>query len=344
MFVGHGLLAFAVVGWVAGRRRPVHEALALAVLAAAFATLPDLDMLYAPVGALTAEASSPVGVAESFWATGNRVHRSVTHSVLLAPALAVAGATLLAARRKTASRRRRTAAALAGGIVVALTAVATAASGWLGGTVLAACGVGALGIADLAARYTGVRPAELFAVALFGLVSHPFGDLLTGEPPALLYPLAIDVIPERVVLSGDPTVHLLGAFGVELAALWLGFGVLLWLLGERPTIAPRAALGLGYAASVLLIPAPTLELSYPFVFSVLGVGLVAALPVGRPADPDDDPVRADPGLGGTTRGSVGAGPRLPSVVGRIDATDSVATALSAVTLAWLAYGLAYLAL
>jgi hypothetical protein len=48
----------------------------------------------------------------------------------------------------------------------------------------------------------------------------------------------------------------------------------------RTLVRPRAALGAGYAAAVFAVPAPTLHVSWPFVFSVLGVGVIGA-PVGR---------------------------------------------------------------
>ncbi|MFC7173477.1 hypothetical protein ACFQL0_09150 [Haloplanus litoreus] len=104
----------------------------------------------------------------------------------------------------------------------------------------------------------------------------------------MLYPLDATLVSERVTLAADPTLHLLGAFGVELATIWAAVAVAGLATGLRPrtAVGPRAGLGAGYAASVLLIPAPTLDLSYPFVFSVLGVGLVGALPEcassGRP--------------------------------------------------------------
>ena len=218
--------------------------------------------------------------------------------------------------------------------------MATLASGALGGAVLALCGLGAIAVAEVTARRTAVRPPELFAVALFGLVSHPFGDVFTGDPPALLYPLGGEVLGARVALLPDPTLHLLGAFGIELATLWAGLAVLLWLTGRKPTVAPRAALALGYAVGVLLIPAPTLDLSYPFVFSVLGVGLVGALPpvrVARRRSPGDS-------VGSGRSSGVARRRSLPVTVSRMDAASSAATALVAVTLAWLAYGVTYVAL
>lgn len=177
----------------------------------------------------------------------------------------------------------------------------------------------ALGASEAAVHLRSLRPRTVAAAALFGLASHPFGDLFTGEPPAMLYPLDATLVAERVAFSPDPTLHLLGAFGVELAAIWAGLLVHLRLTDRRPlrALRARAALGVGYAASVLLIPPPTLDLSYPFVFSVLGVGLLGAVPRVRRL-----------------------GERLS--VERPGPTSAVVTGLATVTVAWLAYAAAYL--
>jgi hypothetical protein len=183
--------------------------------------------------------------------------------------------------------------------------------------VLCAFLLGGIGIGSLGRRL-GVGPRPLFAAALAGLLTHPFGDLLTGQPPALLYPLDVAVFGGRVTLSADPTLHLLGAFFVELAAIWLGVAVLLSILGSglRSTVRPRAAVGVGYAAAVFAVPAPTLELASPFVFSVLAVGVVGV------------PLRV------RTADRPGTGRRVLA---------AVVTALTAVTLAGLAYAAAYIA-
>ena len=100
--------------------------------------------------------------------------------------------------------------------------------------------------------------------------------------------------------------------------MWAAVAVFSSLVGLRPSVEPRATLGAGYAASVFLIPAPTLDLSYPFVFSVLAVGSLGILPRVR--------LRTD------------------STLSVPDRTTALVTGLTAVTVAWLAYGVAYLAL
>jgi len=335
MFVGHGLLAFALVAAVATRLDyPRRRALAFGLVAGAFATVPDVDIAYALVGVVGAEATAPLQLAQTFWATGNVVHRGVTHSLAVAPAAAaVAG---LSAARRGASGRRRVALSLgAGAVALALVAGVTAVSGGLAGGVTAAF-VLAVGVVATVAAAVGPSAREVVALALTGLLTHPFGDLFTGEPPAMLYPFDATLFAARVTLHPDPTLHLLAAFALELSTAWLAVAVVARLYGVRPavgwwafgrradgtTVLPRASLAAGYAASVLLIPAPTLDLSYPFVFSVLAVGALGVIPRIRL-------VR-----------SVGRRAGSPTVALPSAATATL-TGLTAVSVAAAAYTLAY---
>jgi membrane-bound metal-dependent hydrolase YbcI (DUF457 family) len=309
MFVGHGFLAFAIAASVALSRGWGHDrALAVAVVAGLFGTLPDVDMLYALAG-LAGSLEGVVVASDAFWAAAGEVHRGATHSLVVG-AVAAAG---FAGWRGHADRRVGPAALLT---LATLVAVGVVRGGPVTGAVLGAFVLGGVGIASLGARLD-VGPRALLAAALLGLLSHPFGDLLTGQPPALLYPLDTSLLAARVTLHADPTLHLLGAFFVELAAIWLGMAALVRLRGGRlpAYVRPRAALGVGYAAAVFTVPAPTLEVASPFVFSVLAVGVVG-VPLGVP------------------------GVRPPA--GR-RALTAVGTALAAVTLAGLAYATAYLA-
>jgi membrane-bound metal-dependent hydrolase YbcI (DUF457 family) len=315
MFVGHAALAFALVGGVAvARGWSAERALALGVVAGAFAALPDVDMAYALVGIAGAAGSDALAVAGAFWSTGNVVHRAVTHSLVLAVPVA-----LLAALRATDARSARALSVALGALLVA---VVGTAGGALAGLITLLFVLGAAVVGTVAGRHAALAPTQVFGAALVGLGTHPFGDLFTGEPPALLYPLETALVTDRVVLAADPTLHLLAAFGVELATVWAAVAVVCIATGLRPTtaVSPRATLGAGYAASVLLIPAPTLDLSYPFVFSVLAVGLLGFFPrvrlVGDPRGPTVEP---------------------PDWLG------AALTGLSAITVAWLAYGVAYVA-
>lgn len=304
MFLGHATLAFGVVALASlhvGASR--ERALALAVTAGLFATVPDVDMAYALVGLVAVDPSSPMAVAESFWGASTVVHRALTHSIVVAVPAAAAFAL-------APTHRRAAAAAL-----VALVAVAGVVSGPLAAFILALFMAGGWLVARFS-HATGVRGRTLFGVALFGLASHPFGDLLTGQPPRLFYPLDVVAFDGRFALSGDPTMHLLGAFGVELAAIWLGVAAAVWLSGHRLTdhLSVRASAGAAYALAVLVLPPPTLDASYQFVFSVLAVGFVGAVP--------------NPKFGERSL-------TLPSL------PTAVVTGLTAVTLAGTAYGIAY---
>lgn len=311
MFVGHALIAFALVGGAVGLLRDRRAGLRLGLVAAAFAAVPDVDMSYALVGLVGVDGGA-LAAASAFWEASTLVHRAVTHSVLVAPVVAVVAGLWVHSRRQA----RHWMLGLGASLAVALVAVATLSSGPLGGAVMAVFLFAAVAAAEVVVRASELSPTATFGAAFVGLVSHPFGDMVTGHPPALLYPLETTVVTERVALHADPTLHLIGAFAVELGAIWAGVLVLCWLL-ERPVLPMlnlRPAVGAGYAAAALVIPAPTLDLSYPFVFSVLAVGTVGVVPRFR----------------------------LPKEVELPDAADAVVTGLAAVTVAVAAYTLAYL--
>ncbi|MFT4921480.1 MAG: membrane-bound metal-dependent hydrolase YbcI (DUF457 family) [Haloarculaceae archaeon] len=303
MFVGHGLVAFAIATSVASRRGwDSDRALAVGVVAGLFATVPDIDMAYAVVG-LVGSFEGVIAASDAFWAAAHEVHRAVTHSVVVG----VIGAVGFACWR---ARSRRSLGALAVAVLAGLVAVVAVTTSPLAATLLGAFVLAGLGIVSVAEQY-GFGARTVLAAALLGLVSHPFGDLLTGQPPALLYPIDAVVLSERVILHADPTLHLLGAFFVELATLWLALLVVVRVRGSRvfPHVRPRAVLGVGYGAAILAVPTPTVEVASPFVFSVLSVGLVAI------------PVRSRD---------------------RWTWVETISTALAAVTVAALAYTGAYL--
>jgi membrane-bound metal-dependent hydrolase YbcI (DUF457 family) len=299
MFLGHGLLAFAVVAFFGEwRNRDRTIVLSVALLAGLFATLPDVDVVYGLAGLADAVAITD---PESFWAAGNRTHRGLTHSVPVGVATALAAGLLV----------RRDAGALAGVTVLAgVVATAVTMSGLLAGLVAIPFAAGVLGLVGLA-RHLEISPPAVAGVALVGLVSHPFGDLFTGTPPEFLFPFDAVLVTDRVLLASDPTIHLLGAFGLELVAAWLALAAYFRLTDRRllARVDRRAAIGASYGAAALVLPAPTLDVSYHFVFSVIGVGAV-----------------------GVTRPSF-----------RLALTSrSVATALATVSVAGLSYAVVYL--
>ncbi|WP_248906928.1 metal-dependent hydrolase [Halocatena marina] len=270
MFVGHGLLAFAVVALFTRRMGWSRErALSLGLIACAFGTIPDVDMLYAPIG-LFAGAGGLLERAENFWTASTLVHRTVTHSLIVG-SIGALGAT--AWTGDTQSRHV--------GIVLLslLVAITTLLSGGLAGAIMLVFTLAVLAVATAAGRL-GFGSRAVFGAALFGLLSHPFGDVFTGAPPQFLYPLSMQLIEGRVAVSQSPTLHLLGAVGIELATMWLA-AIAFCSIADRQLrdhIEPWAVLGVVYAVAVPTIPPPTLALSYPFVVSVLGVGVVCSVP------------------------------------------------------------------
>jgi membrane-bound metal-dependent hydrolase YbcI (DUF457 family) len=280
MIAGHAFIAFALGASVAmGLGTSRHRALLFGVAAGAFAIVPDVDMLYAVVGLVRAEPTGIWAATGAFWDSSRAVHRAMTHSLLLAGPAAVGFALAAGARRV------RLAAALPLAGLVAL--------GWLVEGLLAAMMLLLFAVAGVAvaleARRLGLGQRTILLAALVGLLSHPFGDLFTGTPPPLFYPLGTQVFGERVTLVADPTLNLLGVFGLELATIWLGVLVASRLVDWSllQAIDWRAGAGVLYGAAAFVLPPPTLETSYHFVFSVLAVGSLGVVslrtrPVGRP--------------------------------------------------------------
>jgi len=277
VFVGHGMLAFALAALFAEWRGwPARRALVFGVVAGAFATLPDVDVAYALFaidGMTVVRAADP----DAFWSAANRVHRSITHSAVIA-ALAAPAFGLVTTR--TADARRLWVSRAVGVLALAgLLGVAVGVSGTLGGIVMSAFVLGGVVLAAAVRRSTQLSARALAVAALIGLFTHPWGDLFTGEPPALLYPFSVPVFDGRLGLAADPTLHLLGAFAVELATIWFAVFVFAHLTGRSiGTLSdPSVTLGAAYGAAPLLLIPPTLDVSYHFVFSILAVGLGCAV-------------------------------------------------------------------
>ena len=302
MFVGHALAAFALVAAVARWRGwESKRALRVGLIAGLFATIPDLDILYGPVG-IVGGISGVMGAAEAFWSTGNVTHRGPTHSMVVGVFAAVAFALW---GRENAVSRPLSLLVLAG-----LVATVAAVSGGLAAVVTALFLAGGVLVSELANRWE-FDAVSVGLAAVTGLLSHPLGDLFTGEPPQMLYPLDVTLVSERITLHPDPTLNLLGAFAIELAVIWVAVVVAFSLTDRRVRthVDRRAVLGLAYGGVALTLPAPTLETSYHFVFTVLAFGIVA-FPRRR--------------------------------IRRVDAPRVLCTALAIVSCAGLAYATAYL--
>lgn len=276
VFIGHALLAFALVasgaavmGWSSRR------ATAIGVVAAAFATLPDVDMVYPMLAFLIGIEDLLVGNFR-FWDYVAITHRTVTHSLVVGTV-----ATLGFGVWARSGRSPLTTATCLLGCTVTVVGVAVW-NGPLSGIVMGLFVVGGA-LVTMWAVLMGFGPRHVAGAAGVGLLSHPLGDLFTVPIPDLLYPFELPWDFSYVALHSDPTLHLLIAFFVELGTIWLALGVYARLHGWSlvPAIRPRAALGIAYGASVFVIPAPSLDVPTPFVLSVLAVG-VLAIPL-RPA-------------------------------------------------------------
>ncbi|WP_254523656.1 metal-dependent hydrolase [Natrinema caseinilyticum] len=322
MFIGHALFAFAVAALVAQSRgwdrRP---ALLVGVVAGAFAAVPDIDVAYALVGLADAVTGS-VGVPTAFWAASREVHRSVTHSLVVG-AVAAPAFGLLAARDSSRTWLVRGAGSVLLGVLVAVAFVDSGPlAAFVMGLFAATGGLVAVGVA----RQTPLSASAIGVAALWGLWSHPWGDLVTGMPPDWFFPFGSSVLESRVVLHSDPTLHLLGAFAIELATIWLAL-IAVCRLTDRSivsTVNRRAAVGAAYGVAALAVTPPTLEVSYHFVYSILGVGVLCGTVRGPPT-PRIDRLR-DRYV------------RRPSFDGTLEV---LLTTMTAVTLALAAYATVY---
>lgn len=300
MFLGHALLAAGLAALLVRSRGGSRErALSVATVAGLFATAPDVDILYALSGLMGADGL--MAAPDAFWSASTEVHRGVTHSLVLAIPSAIV---------VTLSQRS---IRLAGVLGLGLCGGILATAGGLSMAIYAVFLLLGAGVAAVATR-VDLEEQIILGAALLAFLTHPFGDLLTGTPPPLLFPFETVLLDGRIAPFGDPTLNLLLAFGVELGVLWFG----LWALSSsaevelRPALNRRAILGGTVALAALVLTPPTMAASAHFVLPALAVGLVGALPGRVPP-----------------RGRVGP---LPALV----------TGLAAVTVGVTAYTIAYL--
>ena len=148
MMVGHAMLAFALATAVAARRWPRERALAFGIVAAAFAAVPDVDMVYALFGLAQAGFGGVWEMTHTFWGSSTLVHRAVTHSLVVGSIAAVAFTASVTDRGKPV-------AAL---LLAGLTAVAFLRSGLLGGAVMLAFLFAGVAVAVLTTKTTDLGP------------------------------------------------------------------------------------------------------------------------------------------------------------------------------------------
>lgn len=282
MIVGHSMAAFAVVAGVgAALGWPRRRALLAGATAAAFALVPDVDMVYGLVVVATVEAGPPVATLDAFWVGTSRVHRFATHFLATGAVAALGFAAV--GRALDADRAGSGLPWLAAGIALlcGLVAAGDHRFGAMIGAVLGVYALAGIAVAVVAVRRAGLDPTGLAVAAAVGLLSHPFGDLLTGEPPALFYPLARGFPARHVALHPDPTLGFLAVFAVELSTVWAALWAYRRLTGlsVRRHVDYRALLGVPYALVALVAPVPSPLVSYYPSISVLAVGGLGVLVV-----------------------------------------------------------------
>ncbi|AWB27493.1 metal-dependent hydrolase [Halococcoides cellulosivorans] len=282
MFVGHAFLAFGVIALLAARLgdrvgvdperrvslvgRSICVAIALGIVAALAASLPDLDVLQAVAVVAIGHTEGPL--IDQLRAASRATHRLTTHSLVLATPIA-AGIALW-------TRQRWLGSVALLGLVVAV----ALASGAVAAAVLGAVVIGAAGIGRLAARWA-LDARATGAAAFVGLAIHPFTDLFTGTPPAIAAPLGLTVLDARIAPFVDPFANLLLATGAELVAIWVGVGVAAWLSERsvRDLIHPVAVVGIGFAPVRAVLDTPSVDDAVPFVATLLVVGLIGTVAV-----------------------------------------------------------------
>lgn len=281
MYLGHSLLAFAVVGlagWVLDL--DARRALLVAVLAGAFGFLPDVDMWRTLLVFLREGPRGVFPTEEHLFVHSWVVHRTLTHSLVVGSVAAAATGLVVLARERSVAPDRAVANGLLAVVVVGLLA-----SSWRAAGVVSLVTMGLFLAAAIAVAHVGfergARTTEVTAAAGVGFLTHPLGDLWMGRPPAFLYPLSTEPPIGRVRFSTDPVLHFVAAIGVEVALLWACLFVVAMLTDRqlRAFLSPLAAGGLLYAAALGVVLPPTFTEAYQFVTGLFALSLLVVIGV-----------------------------------------------------------------
>lgn len=268
MIAGHVSLAFVIAALLAYRWGvEARRCLTLGVFAAAFTLLPDVDIIFAWKEIAVILTSGLSGFVDSFWAASGEFHRGATHTLL---ALILSFAGFYTYYKKNIN-------SLAFGIVSASAVYGLAAGGLMGSMVMAVFAALGLKLTDISRERIEAR--EFLLVAGTGLLTHPFGDVFTGNPPDFLFPLDMVLLESRVVLNADPVLNLLSVFLLEIFLLLAAVLVTVEISDEElfSLASPLALLGLLYMPFYYVIPEPTLSVSYHFVFSSVGLAIAGTI-------------------------------------------------------------------
>ncbi|WP_255193887.1 metal-dependent hydrolase [Natronobeatus ordinarius] len=279
MYLGHALLAFAlaapVARWAGLERR---RALLVGVVAGVYGMVPDIDMWHTVYVIARAGPTNVFPTTEYVWPESWIVHRTLTHSLLTGglAVLVVFGFSDAYRRRTTTPLWSAALPAIGSMLLIGLLVAVALSTDELLGLVTMGLFLGAsLAVAWWALR-RGLTPLEVSGAAAVGILSHPFGDVWMGHPPAFLYPLSSEPPIDRLYFSAEPTYNLLVAFGIEVTLGIVAALVAVRLTGRtvRETMHPVALAGFGYAGAVSFVPPPTFQLAYGFAAGVVAVGSI----------------------------------------------------------------------
>lgn len=265
MIVGHAALGFLIAALAAYYMDiDPDKCLAIGLFAAAFAALPDIDLVFASGEILTIFSSGGEGFIDSFWAASESFHRGITHTLL---------ALILSAGAFTFYRSRGT--ELAASIVLLSTAFGLVVGGYLSAMIMAVFSLAGVFITHLSVDY--LERKEFMLAAFLGLVTHPFGDIFTGVPPDFMFPLGLKLLESRIVLNQDPVLNLLSVLLLELFVLFTAVLTAIMLKEDdlRGHITPAPLIGVFYIPMYFFVPEPTLSSAYVFVFLTVTLGFMA---------------------------------------------------------------------
>lgn len=265
MFVGHFFLAFVLAaGFFQWKGESKTDSLMLGLFAGFFAVLPDLDIIYA-FKTFIQFALAPEFM-EAFWENSQVIHRGISHSLVTG----FIAATLFSLGYEKNS--------LIGNIFssIFLGVFAFIVSGWIGAFVMALYGIVGGFLSSKAEEY--ISRKKLYGVSLLGLLTHPFGDLFTGSPPQLLYPLKLELIPSRLAIFAEPTLNLVTLVIIELVLVASGLYLINLLKDIKFQIKnPSITTAITYALTALVISPPSIQNPYIYLVTLFSFSLLITI-------------------------------------------------------------------
>jgi membrane-bound metal-dependent hydrolase YbcI (DUF457 family) len=230
----------------------------LGLAAGLFALIPDIDVLYA-FTEIAEVTSGFYGFTDSFWDASQQTHRGFTHS-LVTSLIAVS---MFSINYLTEKKY------LAGVFIFLMTGLSYFLEGTINASIVFVFILTGFIITERIKQDISFR--DFAAVSAFGLLAHPFGDVITGIPPDFLYPLPLELINERIIIFWDPSLNFLAVFRLELFLIWSGIlrYVLIKEKNLREELSIVSATGFIYGTSSFFLTSPSLSNSYRFVFSIV---------------------------------------------------------------------------